>query len=161
MAPTSPAASIAAAWTSTGASPTASWSGCADAPDERPSVGRATPLGITEQTGPSRLAHAVRRPPLQRHPREAVSAPIPAPTAVRAGSTRTPVGRRLGNGHYRTLLTHAGTGAAWLDEQALTSWRGDRVEDGDGWFVYARDLDDGTFWSLGARPVHREPERYA
>ncbi len=103
----------------------------------------------------------MRRPPPLRHPREAVSEPAPAPAAARPEVTRTPVGRVLSNGRYRTLLTTSGTGGAWLGDQALTSWRGDRVEDGDGWFVYVRDLDDGTFWSLGARPVRRTSERYA
>ena len=70
-------------------------------------------------------------------------------------------GRLLGNGRLRTLLTSSGTGGAWLDHQALTSWRGDRVEDADGWFVYLRDMRDGRFWSLGARPVPGAPEHYA
>ena len=58
------------------------------------------------------------------------------------------------------LLTSSGTGGAWLGTEALTSWRADRVEDGDGWFVYLRDLADGAFWSLGARPVPATPEAY-
>jgi cellobiose phosphorylase len=70
-------------------------------------------------------------------------------------------GRLLGNGRLRTLLTSSGTGGAWLGNQALTSWRGDRVEDADGWFVYLRDLSDGRFWSFGARPVPGAPEHYA
>ncbi len=78
----------------------------------------------------------------------------------RSAGTGTPRGRILGNGRLRTLLTTSGTGGAWLDDQALTSWRGDRVEDGDGWFVYLRDLNDGAFWSLGERPVPVVPEHY-
>ena len=58
------------------------------------------------------------------------------------------------------LLTSSGTGGAWLDTDALTSWRADRIEDGDGWFVYLRDLADGAFWSLGGRPVPATPEAY-
>jgi len=89
-------------------------------------------------------------------PTEPVAAPVAAPTGA-----RSPVGRLMGNGHYRMLLTTSGTGGAWLGDQALTSWRGDRIEDGDGWFVYLRDLDDGAYWSLGARPVDVAPDRYA
>ncbi len=58
------------------------------------------------------------------------------------------------------LLTSSGTGGAWLGAEALTCWRGDRIEDGDGWFVYIRDLADGAFWSLGDRPVPVAAEEY-
>ena len=77
----------------------------------------------------------------------------PATARPRTASSTTPRGRILGNGRFRILLTSAGTGGAWLGCEALTSWRGDRVHDDDGWFVYLRDLADGAFWSVGARPV--------
>lgn len=60
--------------------------------------------------------------------------------------------RLLSNGSYSVLIDAAGSGGSWCDGLALTRWRGDRVEDGEGWFVYLRDLDDGGFWSLGEQP---------
>ncbi|MGD9765542.1 MAG: glycosyl transferase [Candidatus Binatia bacterium] len=64
-----------------------------------------------------------------------------------------PRGRLLSNGRYRVLLTGAGTGfSAWRDTQ-LTGWEGDRVEDGDGLFIYLRDVDRAEeLWSVGAQP---------
>src|SRR6266850_2113595 len=53
-----------------------------------------------------------------------------------------------------------GTGYSAWNGVALTSWAGDRVEDADGIFLYLRDLDRGTVWSLGHRPVQRAAERY-
>jgi cyclic beta-1,2-glucan synthetase len=98
---------------------------------------------------------------LQRDSRRTATEPaaVAAPPAPFAGAA--PCGRVLGNGRYRALLTTAGTGGAWLDDQALTAWRGDRVEDGDGWFLYLRDRDDGSFWSLAHQPVPATPEHYA
>ncbi|MGH3861874.1 hypothetical protein, partial [Actinokineospora sp.] len=91
-----------------------------------------------------------------RGPREAISAP-PATLASHRSAPGSPRGRLLGNGRYRALVTESGTGGAWLDGQALTLWRGDPVEDADGWFLYLRDLADGTFWSLADRPVPGAP----
>jgi cellobiose phosphorylase len=96
----------------------------------------------------------------RRSPRGAVSSPDRAGARTRSPAGTTPRGRILGNGRYRTLLTSSGTGGAWLGTEALTSWRADRVEDGDGWFVYLRDLADGAFWSLGARPAPATPDEY-
>src|SRR5262245_17413639 len=70
-------------------------------------------------------------------------------------------GRVLGNGHWSTLITAAGTGFAQLDDVALTRWRGDRVSDEDGWALYLRDLEDDSFWSLGHQPCRRPADRYA
>ena len=97
---------------------------------------------------------------LRRSPRGAVSTPDRAATHPPGVAAATPRGRILGNGRYWTLLTSSGTGGAWLGDEALTSWRGDRVEDADGWFVYLRDLEGGVFWSLGRQPVPAVPEAY-
>ena len=58
-----------------------------------------------------------------------------------------PHARLLSNGRFNSLLTSAGTGfASWGDTQ-LTAWDGDRTEDGQGSFIYLRDLDSGAWWS--------------
>jgi len=70
---------------------------------------------------------------------------------------RAPYTRLLSNGRYTTLITASGSGCSTCSGYALTGWAGDRTEDGDGVFLYVRDLDDGMFWSVGHQPT-REPE---
>lgn len=67
-----------------------------------------------------------------------------------------PHARLLSNGLLSVLLTSAGTGYAAWGETQLTAWEGDRTEDGDGWFVYLRDVDRGVRWSAGHQPVPGE-----
>ena len=62
---------------------------------------------------------------------------------------RPPEGHSLSNGRYTTFLTTAGTGYSAWGELALTRWNADPTEDGDGFFLYLRDLDSGLFWSMG------------
>ncbi len=81
------------------------------------------------------------------------------PVAARSAGVE-PSARVLGDESFRTLITHSGTGGCWQGEQALTAWRDDRVEDTEGWFVYLRDLSEGTFWSIGSRPIASSPDRY-
>ena len=66
----------------------------------------------------------------------------------------------LSNGRYTTLITNAGSGYSECDGVALTRWRADPVEDGDGYFHYLRDLDSGRFWSIGYQPTCGDPEGY-
>ena len=73
----------------------------------------------------------------------------------------SPHARLLSNGRSSVLLTSAGTGfSAWHDT-LLSAWEGDRTEDGDGWFVYLRDLDGGAFWSAAHQPVPGAPDQCA
>ena len=65
----------------------------------------------------------------------------------------TPRGRVLSNGRYHVVLTGAGTGYSAWGDTLLTAWDGDRTGDGDGLFVYLRDLDAGACWSVGAQPL--------
>ena len=73
---------------------------------------------------------------------------------------RWPYATVLSNGSLRTLITAAGSGAMWAGDDALTRWSGDRVEDREGLFLYLRDRDRGSAWSLGHQPVRRAAERY-
>src|SRR5437870_92927 len=70
-----------------------------------------------------------------------------------------PHARLLSNGRYTVLLTGAGTGYSAWNGLALTAWAADRTEDADGVFVYLRDLDRGTIWSVGHQPVGRPLDR--
>ena len=71
-----------------------------------------------------------------------------------------PHGRLLSNGAYTVLLTGAGSGYSAHAGRLLTAWNGDRTEDGEGVFLYLRDLDDGTFWSVGQQPVPDAADGY-
>jgi cellobiose phosphorylase len=72
----------------------------------------------------------------------------------------TPHGRLLSNGRWSTMLTGVGTGFAACGGRRLTAWSGDRVEDGDGCFVYLRDAESDVVWSVGRAPVAGRPERF-
>ena len=74
---------------------------------------------------------------------------------------RPPELQRLANGRYSVVIGAAGNGGSECEGIALTRWRADPVEDGDGWFIYLRDLDSGRFWSIGYQPTGGEPGRYA
>ena len=84
-----------------------------------------------------------------------------APAAAGRARITRPLARAavLTNGRLVTLLTARGTGSCMLDGIALTRWAGDPIEDRDGMFVYARDLDTGAAWSLARRPCPGAPER--
>src|SRR5262245_37886465 len=62
-----------------------------------------------------------------------------------------PATHLLGNGRYSLWLTEAGMGRSSWRGEALSRWAGDRVEDGDGWRFWLRDLGLGRTWAL-ARP---------
>ena len=72
----------------------------------------------------------------------------------------TPYGCLLSNGSYLTLFTNAGTGFSAYRDYDLTRWEADRTEDGNGYFIYVRDLHSGHHWSLGHQPVCATPDRY-
>ncbi|MEO8604075.1 MAG: glycosyl transferase [bacterium] len=84
------------------------------------------------------------------------------PIDLAARDTPAPRARLLSNGAYTVLLSGAGGGFSQWHDTLLTAWEGDRVEDADGLFVYLRDLDDGSVWSVGAQPCGLAgAERYA
>lgn len=70
-------------------------------------------------------------------------------------------GHVFARGGYALLLTAAGAGYAVWNGVALTRWNADPVEQGEGFFLYLRDLDSGAFWSLGQQPTRKIPEQYA
>lgn len=74
----------------------------------------------------------------------------------------TPHGVLLSNGRYSTLLTTSGTGYSRYNDVALTRWHGDRTRDGDGFFIYVRDVESGQYWSATRQPVTSAPppDRY-
>jgi len=69
--------------------------------------------------------------------------------------------RVLSNGRYRVLVTAVGSGASMFGPALLTRYVPDPTCEGQGWFLYIRDLDSGRMWSAGHQPVQQAPIRYA
>ena len=72
-----------------------------------------------------------------------------------------PGARRLGDGRYTVILTPAGAGGAARGALALTRWTPDRTREGDGAWLYLRDVDAGTRWAATRQPISGAPARYA
>ena len=66
----------------------------------------------------------------------------------------------LRRGEMATMVSAAGGGYVHFDHQAVTRWRHDPTCDGDGYFVYLRDLDSGRVWSATYQPTKSEPDDY-
>ncbi|HEU4630351.1 MAG TPA: hypothetical protein VFS08_11445 [Gemmatimonadaceae bacterium] len=66
----------------------------------------------------------------------------------------------LSNGRFTTLVTDAGAGGASFEGLAVTRYVPDRTRDGDGIWLYVRDLESGEYWSAGLQPVARPPDAY-
>ncbi len=66
----------------------------------------------------------------------------------------------LSNGRYRVRLTEVGSGQAEFNGWAVSRSGGDQVCDGDGFYVYLRDLDDDFVWSAGYQPTRVKPAKY-
>ena len=66
----------------------------------------------------------------------------------------------LANDNYSVLVSEAGTGYSRWRDLAVTRWREDPTADALGFFVFLRDVEDGTVWSAGYQPSGREPDRY-
>src|SRR5271163_4751122 len=66
----------------------------------------------------------------------------------------------LSNGRYSVMITTAGAGTSCWRELDVTRWREDATRDCWGQFVYIRDLNEGTFWSIGHQPVCRPVDGY-
>jgi cyclic beta-1,2-glucan synthetase len=59
----------------------------------------------------------------------------------------------LSNGHYTLVLNASGGGAAHWDGIALTPWRFDATRNENGMWVYVKDLERGTLFSITRDPV--------
>jgi hypothetical protein len=84
-------------------------------------------------------------------------------TTVRTFTTAqspTPEVHLLSNGRYHVLITVAGSGSSRWENLALTRWREDATRDHWGSFLYVRDLDSETAWSVTAQPTNAKFDRY-
>ena len=59
----------------------------------------------------------------------------------------------LGSAPYTVMLNHNGSGYSRYESLAVTRWRADRTQDGDGQFCYVKQLDSGRVWSSALQPV--------
>lgn len=67
----------------------------------------------------------------------------------------------ISNGDYSLLLSQNGGGYSWrgnAEENRLTRSFQDVIKDNWGKYIYLRDEGSGDFWSVGWKPVCREPE---
>jgi len=67
----------------------------------------------------------------------------------------------LSNGNYVASVTNAGGGAGVWRGLSVTRWRRDSTRDGDGQFIYLRDVRSGAVWSAAYQPTRREPDEYS
>src|SRR5258705_2233433 len=67
----------------------------------------------------------------------------------------------LSNGKYNVRLSEVGSGCSELGGVAISRWSGDETRDADGFYIYIRDLDDGSVWSAGYQPTRVIPAQYA
>jgi cyclic beta-1,2-glucan synthetase len=91
-----------------------------------------------------------RSEPHLKHATEAVDTSLRTFTSA---NSPIPEVHLLSNGRYHVMITTAGSGASRLGDLALTRWQEDATRDHWGTFIYVRDLDAGTFWSVTPQPT--------
>ncbi|MEO8259571.1 MAG: glucoamylase family protein [Acidobacteriota bacterium] len=84
------------------------------------------------------------------------------PTARYFSTAQQPVvhTQLLSNGRYTVMMTVAGSGYSRWGDLAVTRWRDDPTCDNWGAYIFLRDADRGTVWSVGYQPTAAEPDRY-
>ncbi len=80
-------------------------------------------------------------------------------TARRTRCSRTRSSSRTAT--TSTSMTNAGGGDSVWRGLPVTRWRRDATRDGDGQFIYLRDVRSGAVWSATYQPSRREPDEYA
>ncbi len=90
----------------------------------------------------------------------------PIPTVSGMGrleitNTLAPKTLLLANKEYSLMLTHAGGGYSRWRDIDITRWRADTTRDNYGSFVYLRDMDSGSEWSLSHHPIQSAEKKYA
>jgi cyclic beta-1,2-glucan synthetase len=64
----------------------------------------------------------------------------------------------LSNGVYSLLITSSGSGYSWWGKKALTRWRADTTLENWGAWIYIKDKEADSFWSLGHQPTAVQPQ---
>lgn len=71
-----------------------------------------------------------------------------------------PMVHSLSNGHYSVLITHNGGGYSQWESQQLTRWRSDTTFDNWGTWIYIKDKETGSLWSLCQQPLDVPASHY-
>src|SRR5688572_27379489 len=66
----------------------------------------------------------------------------------------------LGEGRYRVALLSSGAGGSFQGRNAVTRWTRDDTLQHEGFFLFIRDLETGSWWSATAQPGGRRADRY-
>jgi cellobiose phosphorylase len=91
-------------------------------------------------------------------------APIPATPGIGrydAADTPTPKTHLLSNRNYSVMITNSGAGYSRWKDIDITRWRSDTTRDIYGSFIYLRDMESDTIWSIGYHPIDSRPSRYS
>ena len=70
----------------------------------------------------------------------------------------------IANPRIGLVVSQSGSGFSWIDNSQLavvTRWQQDLVEDTSGKFVYVKDLESGTLWSLSPAPTWAPLDAYS
>jgi cyclic beta-1,2-glucan synthetase len=71
-----------------------------------------------------------------------------------------PMVHSLSNGHYSVLITNNGGGYSQWENLQLTRWRSDTTLDDWGAWIYIKDEETGSLWSLCQQPVDIPASHY-
>ncbi|MEY9626342.1 cyclic beta-1,2-glucan synthetase [Sinorhizobium fredii] len=105
------------------------------------------------ETSPSVCALEKR----QVSPKRRTSMPAPQPWRPRLAAA-FPQMHALGNGRLASWITEAGGGRLSWHDHALTRWLPDATRDNHGLWIYVRDEEDGSVWSVGRQPTGVAPD---
>jgi cellobiose phosphorylase len=86
----------------------------------------------------------------------------PAEPEYRVFDEDTPIPRvqLLGNGRYALMITNTGAGYSRWGDFDITRWRSDTTRDNWGTFVYLREEESNTLWSVTHQPLNVKDPRY-
>jgi len=86
----------------------------------------------------------------------------PSAPEYRVFDEDTPIPRvqLMGNGRYAMMITNTGAGYSRWGEFDITRWRSDTTRDHWGNFLYLREPDTNTLWSLTHQPLNAKDPRY-
>ncbi|AFL54802.1 cyclic beta-1,2-glucan synthetase [Sinorhizobium fredii] len=90
-------------------------------------------------------------------PKRRTSIPAPQPWKPRSAEA-FPQMHALGNGRLASWITEAGGGRLSWHDHALTRWLPDATRDNHGLWMYVRDEEDGSVWSVGRQPTGVAPD---
>jgi cyclic beta-1,2-glucan synthetase len=90
--------------------------------------------------------------------------PLSEPSApeYRVLDEDTPIPRvhLLSNGRYALMITNTGAGYSRWGDFDITRWRSDTTRDHWGSFLFIREVDSNTLWSLTHQPLNVRDPRY-